>query len=296
MATSLLLAVVSPAVAQMPGVPKPANIRPVVITPIKQASATNSPAPTTTSPATATTAPTRTTWEPFPPAPPVRATGAKSAILPVGYNANGTRTVNFQKTKEEEEQEMADLDPKRFDDTSKPNPGRVFRMDSNMSLDVRMADELYADDLARYNEELSKNPKLDKKKPSREQYRLPESRPAGYATGPYVAKTGTYAPSQVKLEPGYVVHRRLFFEEKNAERYGWDLGLLSPLVSTAYFYKDIMLFPSMLASNWRERYDTNAGQCQPGSPVPYFLYPPEITLAGGTFGAAAIVGVALLLP
>ena len=30
------------------------------------------------------------------------------------------------------------------------------------------------------------------------------------------------APSTVVLEPGYVVHRRLYFEEKNAERYGWD--------------------------------------------------------------------------
>src|SRR5262249_19306242 len=37
------------------------------------------------------------------------------------------------------------------------------------------------------------------------------------------------------VEPNFVCHRRLYFEEKNAERQGWELGPLQPFVSTAYF-------------------------------------------------------------
>lgn len=113
---------------------------------------------------------------------------------------------------------------------------------------------------------------------------------------PLPSRAGTTPPMRALLEPGYVVHRRLFFEEKNAERYGWNLGMAQPFVSAAYFYKDLLLWPSHIASNLRERYDTNAGKFLPGSPVPYYLYPPEITLKGGALGAGAILAVIFLLP
>ena len=113
---------------------------------------------------------------------------------------------------------------------------------------------------------------------------------------PSAARAAATPPRQVLLEPGYVVHRRLFFEDNNAERYGWNLGIAQPIVSTVYFYKDVLLWPSNIASNLRERYDTNAGKFLPGSPVPYYLYPPEITLFGGTLGAAAIIGTVFLIP
>ncbi len=112
---------------------------------------------------------------------------------------------------------------------------------------------------------------------------------------PYQSRTGTTPPMRMLLEPGYVVHRRLYFEERNAERYGWDLGLVQPVVSLAYFYKDVLLYPAKLGSNRRERYDTNAGKYLPGAPVPYYLYPPEITLAGVALGAGVIIGTAVLL-
>ncbi len=105
-----------------------------------------------------------------------------------------------------------------------------------------------------------------------------------------------YGPVVARLEPGYVVHRRLFFEDKNSERYGWDLGMVQPFVSTAYFYKDVLLWPSHLASNLRCRFDTSAGKCPPGSPVPYLLYPPELTVGGGVLGAAAVIGTVFLMP
>ena len=117
--------------------------------------------------------------------------------------------------------------------------------------------------------------------------------PTGVA---YAPKTAGYSPTTALIEPGYLVHRRLFYEEKNSERYGWDLGFIQPLVSTAAFYKDAFLFPAHLASNLYERYDTSAGKCLPGSPVPYYLYPEEITPFGATVGALAIVGTAFVAP
>jgi hypothetical protein len=113
---------------------------------------------------------------------------------------------------------------------------------------------------------------------------------------PYQPTTAGYQPMRAQLEPGYVVHRRLYFEEKNSERFGWELGIAQPVVSTLAFYKDTLLWPSKLASNLFERYDTSAGKCPPGSPVPYYLYPPEIDLFGGSVGAGVIVGTVFLFP
>jgi len=104
------------------------------------------------------------------------------------------------------------------------------------------------------------------------------------------------APSPLYLEPSYVVHRRLMFEEKNSERYGWNLGILQPAVSAAYFYKDLLIYPMKLASNLGERYDASAGKAMPGSPVPYLFYPPELTFGGVVLGSTAILGTVFLLP
>jgi hypothetical protein len=89
-----------------------------------------------------------------------------------------------------------------------------------------------------------------------------------------------FAPLHEVEEPSYVVYRRLYFEEKNAERYGWELGPIQPLVSTCYFLKDVLLLPHNMASYPHRRFETDAGQCRPGDPVPYTLYPPEITWTG----------------
>jgi hypothetical protein len=101
----------------------------------------------------------------------------------------------------------------------------------------------------------------------------------------------TFAPLIEFAEPPVVVYRRLYFEDKNSERYGWDLGPVQPLVSTLLFFKDTLLFPHNFASYPCRRFDTNAGQCRPGDPVPYIIYPPEFT---GTGLLAEIGAVALL--
>ncbi|WP_157469178.1 hypothetical protein [Gemmata sp. SH-PL17] len=113
----------------------------------------------------------------------------------------------------------------------------------------------------------------------------------------YQPKTAAYAPHTMYLEPGYVVHRRLHFEERNAERQGWDLGPLSTLVSAGTFYRNVLLWPQSLVSGCRTGFwDTSAGKCLPGSPSPYYLYPPGLTLTGTVAEAGIITGAAFLFP
>jgi hypothetical protein len=124
--------------------------------------------------------------------------------------------------------------------------------------------------------------------------------PAGPIVGggaAYQAKTTTYPPMRAHHEAMYVVHRRLHFEEKNAERYGWDLGIIQTFVSAAYFYKDVLLWPNSLASGVVSGFwDTNAGKCLPGSPTPYMLYPPGLTITGGVVEGVFVTGLAFAIP
>lgn len=113
----------------------------------------------------------------------------------------------------------------------------------------------------------------------------------------YQAKTSAYPPMQTTYDALYVIHRRLHFEEKNAERYGWDLGAIQPLVSALYFYRDVMLWPQSLASGFAYGFwDTNAGKCMPGTPVPYYYYPLGLTITGTAFEGVIITGLAFIFP
>ena len=128
-------------------------------------------------------------------------------------------------------------------------------------------------------------------------YRFPELPVVSPPGVTYRPKTLDYAPRQVLIEPTYVVHRRLHFEERNAERSGWDLGPMQALVSTAYFWRDTLLWPQSLASACvRGPWDTNAGKAGVGCPSPYYLYPLGLTITGTAAETAIITGGAFLLP
>jgi hypothetical protein len=126
--------------------------------------------------------------------------------------------------------------------------------------------------------------------------RFPDTEPIG-AGLTYHPKTNQYPPQQVTYQNLFVVHRRLHFEELNAERYGWDFGILQPLVSTGFFYKDVLLLPYSLASGFNEGFwDSSTGKCLPGSPTPYMLYPPGLSITGGAFEGAVVAGLAAFIP
>ena len=129
-----------------------------------------------------------------------------------------------------------------------------------------------------------------------EQYKIAIEMPTALSFAAKTTTPRTMPPMQVQIEPAYVVHRRLFFEHKNSERAGWDLGAAQPVASALHFYGDCLLYPFRAASNPLEPYDTSAGKNLPGSPTPLLVYPPEITLFGFVVGAGTIFGAQAILP
>jgi len=100
-----------------------------------------------------------------------------------------------------------------------------------------------------------------------------------------------FNPMAVEVEASYVCYRRLFFEDKNAERYGWDLGPIQPFVSLGYYLVDATILPYRFCAFPRMRYDCSAGQCLPGDPVPYMIYPPGLSLTGAAGQTAVTVAL-----
>jgi hypothetical protein len=111
---------------------------------------------------------------------------------------------------------------------------------------------------------------------------------------PYVPHS--FPPSMERVEPAFVMHKRLLFHDANAERYGWDFGPWQPILSAALFYKDVAFMPYHIGTRPCQCYETSAGYCLPGDPVPYLLYPPELSLTGGLLQAGTVVGIAALFP
>jgi hypothetical protein len=111
---------------------------------------------------------------------------------------------------------------------------------------------------------------------------------------PALPKPGVVArqwpPLTETVDPAFVCYRRLYFEQLNLERYGWDLGLLSPLVSQGAFYLDLALLPYHAATDPFRRFECNRGYCLPGDPVPLLLYPPEWSWTG-FLAEAGVIGL-----
>ncbi len=108
---------------------------------------------------------------------------------------------------------------------------------------------------------------------------------------------GRHFPGQALLaEPSFVNYNRLYFNEINAERYGWDLGVIQPAVSTLYFIKDFVTLPYHVATRPCHRFESSAGKCMPGDPVPYIIYPPEISVPGTILEGAAVVALFAIFP
>ncbi len=154
-----------------------------------------------------------------------------------------------------------------------PGRDRLFRLDSEGALFERMQQEA-------------------RQRSPGERLTFPDEKPV--TNQRFVARNWT--PMQMLVEPNYVCYDRLYFEEKNSERYGWDLGAISPLVSAATFYKDLALWPYHAFTDPCRRYECSAGYCLPGDPVPYLWYPPQWSLTGLMAEAGAAIGLAYAIP
>jgi hypothetical protein len=105
-----------------------------------------------------------------------------------------------------------------------------------------------------------------------------------------------FPPMNEVVEPAYVCYGRLFFEVKNIDRYGWDLGPLTPFVDAGMFYFDVATLPYHMFTDPCRKFECNAGYCLPGDPVPFMLYPPGLSISGLLAETGAIVALPFLMP
>jgi hypothetical protein len=154
-----------------------------------------------------------------------------------------------------------------------PGSDRVFIRDSEKNLQERMRQE------ARNRKNI-------------ERIVFPEEPPL--TTESYTPRS--FPPMTEAVEPNYVCYGRLEFERKNSERYGWDLGIIQPLVSAGAFYFDVVALPYHAGTDICRKYDCSAGYCLPGDPVPFLLYPPRISLTGSILEAGTIVALYGIFP
>jgi hypothetical protein len=109
--------------------------------------------------------------------------------------------------------------------------------------------------------------------------------------------TGRQFPYMVRfVEPQYVCHMPLLFEQKNFERYGWDLGPISPGIEAGMFFYDLVMLPYHVGSQACRCFDCSAGKCLPGDPTPLLLYREQFSVTGLVFEFGTIFGGAFAIP
>ncbi len=100
----------------------------------------------------------------------------------------------------------------------------------------------------------------------------------------------------VTVEPSYVCHSRLLFEQPNFERAGYHFGILQPALVLGVFWYDVAMMPYHVFSDLHDRGESNAGKCLPGDPAP-MLWPRERFSVTGLLGqSASILGMVYLFP
>jgi hypothetical protein len=114
----------------------------------------------------------------------------------------------------------------------------------------------------------------------------------------YAGRGDLWQKRQLTVEPSFTCYGKLqsVFEDRNGERYGWDFGPMSVPLSLAKFYADFALMPLKAFANPCRWHECGAGQCLPGDPVPYMLYPIEVNCEGVTAEAAVIIALIAVFP
>jgi hypothetical protein len=112
----------------------------------------------------------------------------------------------------------------------------------------------------------------------------------------YVGRAGLWRERGMIVEPNFVNYGKLLYEDKNAERYGWDFG--GPGVALAYgeFLWDTIFLPAHLLNDPCRKNESSAGYCLPGDPVPFLLYPPELTVSGAMAEVAVVMALVAIFP
>jgi hypothetical protein len=173
----------------------------------------------------------------------------------------------------------------RFIRTELPGPQRLFTRESQEQFYDRMRQEAkeVGDPPALFPEEIP----LSKKKITVQSY------PRIDPTSPTEARVGLLT---MEVEPSYVCHRRLLFEQPNFERIGYDFGILQPGLHMTTFYYDLAMSPYHFWSNLSNRGECNIGKCLPGDPAPFTVPIERFSVTGVIGEMGFIIGGLYLLP
>jgi hypothetical protein len=154
-----------------------------------------------------------------------------------------------------------------------PGTERLFRLESEANFQNRLIQEALG-------------------RPRPERIEFPVETPV--STEAYTGRR--FPPMGEVVEPTYLCYQRLYFEEKNSERYGWDLGFIQPFVSAGAFWWDLVTLPYHIGTEPCRKFECSAGYCLPGDPVPYLIYPPEFSITGTVLEAGTIVALFAIFP
>jgi hypothetical protein len=152
-----------------------------------------------------------------------------------------------------------------------PEPKRVFRLESETMLRERMARD-----------------SREGNNPVNLQYDIffPDYPPV-LQEAPLARR---WEPMTELVDPAFVCYQRLYFQQLNFERYGWDLGIISPILSYGAFYVDLVTLPYHAAMEPLRRYECNTGYYLPGDPAPLLFYLPQPSISGA-LAEAAVIGL-----
>lgn len=193
---------------------------------------------------------------------PAAGSMSSSAIQQVRYQ---TMSPAPRGTSDDVTQPVIQLEP--------PGPLRVFQLDTEAKLQERMRQEARERPTTEPAVQFPAEPKV---------------------TGGAIFRN--FAPQTEVVEPNYVCYGRLYFEDKNSERYGWDLGFIQPVVSTGLFFWDLAALPYNICAQPCWHFESSAGYCLPGDAVPYLLYPPNLSVTGVLGEASTAVALLAIFP
>ncbi len=215
---------------------------------------------------------------------PVSVTGSASLLLVLAFAMSGSAQEKPQpgsgqrqddpvQSKDRESQPAVDRPPPGLDKDGKiilPPKNELFRAESDASFLERIRQQKAA----------NKDP-----------FEFPAEEPIKTALTPR-----SFPPATAIQFPSYVVYQPTYFQQINAERYGWELGVFQPLISTAQFYGDVLLLPYKVSAQPPSCCDSNVGYIQSGDPESLRFLTMPFSWRGVIGQTGAAVGGAALFP
>ena len=106
-----------------------------------------------------------------------------------------------------------------------------------------------------------------------------------------------WEPSKITWKASNLMHKPLYFEDVNLERYGHTAGpILQPVVSSAHFFANIAVLPYKMGVHLPNECQYALGYYRPGDCAPWITQPVPLSLRGALFQAGAVAGAVALIP